>query len=140
MNVQIEQWELYVDKQQTKDLYAQQPYQNDNIFGLNYIEVCSFCEPQILNFFDALGVDILKPTALHYLPVEGDCIMYSGCYHVIGERLKGELDEWDILVEQFCFALTADQYDKPEQLTTQWIEISFEVVLPWMLFEAIPTV
>ena len=92
-----------------------------------------------MNFFDSLGVDILKPTALHYLQVEGDCIMYSGCYHIIGQLLKGELDEWDVLVEQFCFSITDDQYDKPAQILGQCIELSFEVVLPWML-EPIPTV
>lgn len=140
MYVQIEGWELEVDVKQTEAFYKGRPYYNEEMFGLNYIEVCSFCDPDVLNFFQQLGVDILKPTNLHYLPVDGDCIMYSGSYHVVGERIKGEFDEWDVVLEHFCFALTEEQYDRPVQLDDTSIEISFEVVLPWMLFEPIPAV
>lgn len=140
MYVQIDNWELEIDIEQTKNYYESRSYYSEEMFGLNFIEVCSFCDPEVLNFFQQLGVDILKPTNLHFLPVEGDCVMYSGSYHVIGNRLTGELDEWDVVVEHFCFALTEEQYDQPEGLTGQVQEISFEVVLPWMLFEPIPTV
>ncbi|MER2000547.1 MAG: hypothetical protein ABS882_12290 [Lysinibacillus sp.] len=140
MTVQIEGWELDVNIEATKLFYANFPYNNEDVFGLNYIEVCSFCDPQLVSFFEQLGVDILKPTNLHSLQVEGDCIMYSGSYHVIGERLQGVIDEWDVVFEHFCFALTEQNYDKPEHLQAPSFEISFEVVLPWMLFEPIPAV
>lgn len=140
MHVQVEQWELMVDLEQTTAFYVNAPYKNEEMFALNYIEVCSFCDPQLLSFFQQLGVDILKPSHLHFLPVEGDCVMYSGSYYVVGERLQGELDEWDVVVENFCFALTEDNYERPIDCPEPALEISFEVVLPWMLFEPIPAV
>lgn len=140
MHVQIEQWELKLDVEKTKAYYANAPYKNEDLFALNYIEVCSFCDPQLLTFFQQLEIDMLKPSSLHYLSVEGDCIMYSGSYYVAGEKIQGELDGWDVVVEHFCFSLTEGNYDTPEQLTGAAIEISFEVVLPWMLFEPMPAV
>ena len=138
MKVQIKQWELELNIEQTQAFYASFPYNNEDEFGLNYIEVCSFCTPEVLSFFQQLGIDPLKPTNLNYLPIEGDCIMYSGSYHVIGERLQGELDEWDMAVEGFCFSLTEYNFEYPQSLIEPALEISFEVVLPWMLVEPFP--
>lgn len=140
MNVKIEDWEICVDIEGTKSFYTSFPYKNDEMFALNYIEACSYCEPEILTFFDQLGIDILKPGALYYLPIEGDCIMYSGSYYVKGTVIAGELDEWDVVVDPFCFSLTDGQYDTPSELVGDVIEISFEAVLPWLLFEPIPAI
>ena len=130
MKVQVGEWELVVDIAQTQHFYKSLPHNNEDMFGLNYIEVCSFYEPEISHFFQQLGIDLLKPTNLHSLPLEGNSIMYSGCYHIVGEQLQGEFEEWDVFVEPFCFALTEGQYIKPQQLLNASVEISFEVVLP----------
>ena len=59
--------------------------------------------------------------------------MYSGKYHVIGEVIEGKYDAWDIVLGQHCFSLTNDFDMVPIVMDGPVIEISFEVVLPWVL-------
>lgn len=137
--LQIEDWLLQVDVQKTREAYFSIAYRSEPIEWLNYIEVCSFIDPDVIEFFGRLGIDILKPSHLNYYLVEGGSMfMYTGCYHVYGEVLAGDMDGWDVVIGQHCFSLTEEFETMPEQLQGQIIEIGFEVVLPWILDVPIP--
>lgn len=132
--VQIGDWELLVDIPKTKAFYEQMDVQNDILHWLNYIEISSFIDLEIQAFFDSFGIDIVKPSNLSCHPVEdGSKMMYTGSYHLYGERLKGELDGWDLIVGDYCFSITTEMEAVPERMNGNITEISFEVVLPWML-------
>lgn len=138
-NLQLEEWVLQVDVQKTKDFYATVDYNNEELMALNYIQVCSFCDDGMLQFFDQIGVDLLKPTNLHSLPVEhNSMVMYTGSYHAYGTRIEGDLDGWDIVIGHHCLSLTENNSVIPANMVGEVIEISFEVVLPWMLEEPVP--
>lgn len=132
--VQIEDWVIYIDKARTLQFYKEQKIEQHMNY-LNYVQVSSFADFEVSQFLEQLGVDIMKPCELSSLPVEGDMIMYSGCYYVFGEVIQGELDNWDVVIGQHCFSLTEGNSSMPEKLIGQVVEISFEVVYPWMLEE-----
>lgn len=142
MIVQIDDWELDVNVEATKQLYASFPRLTGNELKQNFEDACitSVENPDLKAFFDQLGIDIAKPLNLHALPIEGECVMYTGSYHFIGSRIQGELDEWDVAINDFYFALTEVDYDEPNNLPALSIEISFEAVLPWLQLEPIPVV
>ena len=130
--IQVEDWIIDVNEARTTLFYAERPFDQE-LAVLNYVQVSSFTDFEVMQFLEQLGVDILKPCELNSLPIEGDMVMYSGCYYVYGEIVQGELDNWDIVIGQHCFSLTEGNSDMPEELVGQVVEISFEVVYPWML-------
>lgn len=132
--LQIEDWTLQVDVQKTRAAYHSMAYRDEPIEWLNYIEACSFTDLDVIEFFERLGADILKPSHLNYHPVEGGALlMYTGFYRVYGDVLAGEIDGWDVVIGQYCFSLIGEHDTVPAQLDDQMIEIGFEVVLPWIL-------
>ena len=132
--IQVEEWTLLIDIPKTKDVYEKMNYRNDMVEWLNYMEVCSLKDPQVLAFFDNLGIDILKPSHLSYFPVEeGKMMMYTGSYHLCGEVVEGEMDGWDLNIAGRCFSLTQEHDAIPQEMSGDILEISFEVVLPWIL-------
>ncbi len=136
---QVEEWTLLIDIPKTKDVYEKIKYRNDTVEWLNYMEVCSFKDPQVLAFFNNLGIDILKPSQLSYYPVEeGTMMMYTGSYHLCGEIVEGEMDGWDLIIAGHCFSLTDEHDAIPQEMSGNILEISFEVVLPWILDMSIP--
>ena len=137
-DLQYGEWILRVDLSRTQGFYEGLPF-DQRIEMLNYIQVCSLTEIESIQFFEQFGMDILKPCYIQYLPLEGNKIMYTGSYYVFGEILEGELDNWDVVVGQHCLSLTKGNSEVPEQLHGQIIEISFEVVLPWIIEYPIPT-
>lgn len=137
-DVQYGDWILRVDLSRTQRFYNGLAF-NQRIEMLNYIQACSITEMESIQFFEQFGMDILKPCDIQCFPLEGGQIMYTGSYYVFGEILEGELDNWDVVVGQHCLSLTKGNSEVPEQLYGQIIEISFEVVLPWMIEHPIPT-
>lgn len=133
-SIQVEDWIINVDEARTLQYYSELSF-NQQLAALNYVQVSSFTDFEVMQFLAQLGVDILKPCALNFLPVEGDMVMYTGCYYVFGEIVQGELDNWDVVVGQHCFSLTEGNSDLPDELVGRVVEISFEVVYPWMLEE-----
>ena len=132
--VQIGDWKLCVDVPKTKAFYARMDIQNDRLPWLNYIELGSFIELEVQAFFDLFGIDLLKPSQLSCHPVEGGSnMMYTGSYHLYGECLQGEMDGWDLIIGNYCFSLTEEMEAMPGEASGNMTEISFEVVLPWML-------
>ena len=137
--IQIAEWTLLIDIPKTKSVYETVKHRSDMIEWLNYMEVCSFKDGQVLAFFEQLGVDILKPSQLSYYPVEeGTMMMYTGSYHLCGEIITGEIDGWDLMIGEHCFSLTKEHESIPQEMLGNIIEISFEVVLPWILDMSIP--
>ena len=137
-SIQVEEWIIDVDEARTTQFYANQPF-DQCLATLNYVQVSSFTDFEVVQFLEQLGVDVLKPCELNFLPVDGDMVMYSGCYYVFGQIVQGELDNWDVVVGQHCFSLTEGNSDMPNELVGQVVEISFEVVYPWMLEEQVVT-
>ena len=136
---QVAEWTLLLDIPKTKDVYTKIKYRNDSAEWLNYMEVCSFKDPQVLAFFEQIGIDILKPSQLSFYPVEeGNMMMYTGSYHLCGEIIEGEMDGWDLIIAGHCFSLTQEHEAIPEEMSGDILEISFEVVLPWILDMPIP--
>jgi hypothetical protein len=132
--VQAGGWKLFVDVPKTKAFYAQMNYQSEVMPWLNYIQVSGFADMKVQTFFDLFGIDILKPSQLSYHTVEnGSMMMYTGSYHLYGERLEGELDGWDIAEGGYCFSMTRQMEAVPDGMTGEIVEISFEAVLPWVL-------
>lgn len=136
-NVQYDEWMLQVDLVKTQQFYEAIKFEH-RIEVLNYIQVCSFAEIEVIQFFEQFGMDILKPIDINYFPVEGNQIMYTGCYYVFGEIISGEIDSWDAVIGQHCLSLTKGNSDIPEELHGQIVEISFEAVLPWIIEQPIP--
>ena len=137
-SIQVEDWIIEVDEDRTLKFYMEKEF-DQQLAALNYVQVSSFTDFEVMQFLEQLGVDILKPCELNFLPVEGDMVMYSGCYYVFGEIVQGELDNWDVVMGQHCFSLTVGNSDMPDELVGQVVEISFEVVYPWMLEEPLKT-
>ena len=48
--IQVEEWTLLIDIPKTKGVYEKIKYRNDTVEWLNYMEVCSFKDPQVLTF------------------------------------------------------------------------------------------
>ena len=131
---QIAEWTLLIDILKTKDVYEKIKFRNDIVEWLNYMEACSFKDSRVLAFFDNLGIDILKPSHLSYYPVEeGTMMMYTGSYHLCGEIVEGEMDGWDLIIAGHCFSLTQEHDAIPQEMSGNILEISFEVILPWIL-------
>lgn len=133
--LQIGDWKLAVDVEKTKMIFEMNGYRCVNPECHNFMEVCEkYLQPAVLDFVGQLGVDMAKPSCLHSLYVnENTAIMYSGKYHIIGEIVEGEIDAWDLVVEEHCFSLTDEMEDVPIMMDGPVIEISFEVVLPWVM-------
>lgn len=132
--VQVEDWKLKINVEKTRQAYETIPHKNEPIEWLNYLEVCSFVDSEIIEFFERLGMDVLKPSSLSYLAVEeGTMMMYTGVYYVHGEIVAGEMDGWDLVIGQHCFSLTAVHDNVPTHMQDEIVEIGFEAVLPWIL-------
>ena len=65
-------------------------------------------------------------------------MMYTGSYHLCGEIVEGEMDGWDLIIAGHCFSLTQEHDAIPQEMSGDILEISFEVVLPWILDMSIP--
>lgn len=133
-SIQVEQWIIDVDEVHTLQYYKELPF-DQQLGALNYVQVSTLADFEVMQFLEQLGVDILKPCELNFLPIEGNMVMYSGCYYVFGKIVQGELDNWDVVIGQHCFSLTEGNSEMPDELAGQVVEISFEVVYPWMLEE-----
>lgn len=133
-SVLITEWVLNVDVEQTKVAYEAiaQPCQSETC--RNFVIACNELEQVVLDFAKRLAIDLSKPSQLSCHRVEGNsAAMYSGQYHIIGEVLEGDIDAWDVIVGEHCFSLTAEFTHVPSTMPKNIIEISFEVVLPWVL-------
>ena len=48
------------------------------------------------------------------------------------------MDGWDLIIAGHCFSLTQEHNAIPQEMSGNILEISFEVVLPWILDMSIP--
>lgn len=133
--LKVEEWLLAVDLENTKMAVEFNSYRCISNECVNFVTACSEkMEPAVLDFAEKLGIDLSKPSQLNSHLVNNDTeVMYSGKYHVIGEVIEGEYDAWDIVLGNHCFSLTNDFDMVPIVMDGPIIEISFEVVLPWVL-------
>ena len=133
--LKIEEWLLAVDLENTKMAVEFNSYRCISDACVNFVAACKeTIEPVVLEFAEKLGIDLSKPSQLNSHPVNNDReVMYSGKYHVIGEVIEGEYDAWDIVIGQHYFSLTNDFDMVLIVMDGPVIEISFEVVLPWVL-------
>lgn len=133
--IQIEDWLLAVDVENTKMAFEFNSYRCVSEECHNFVEACEkHMKPVVMEFAEQLGIDLSKPSHLESHHVDnGTAIMYSGKYHIIGEVIEGEIDAWDIVLGEHCFSLTADFDMVPVVMMGSVIEISFEVVLPWVI-------
>ncbi|WP_274308042.1 hypothetical protein [Solibacillus daqui] len=133
--VQIEDWLLAIDIENTKMAVEFNSYLCMSEECRNFVEACeNHMGPVVLEFANKLGIDLAKPSQLESLQVNNNtAVMYSGKYHIIGEVIEGELDAWDIVLDTHCFSLTSEFDMVPIVMIGSIIEISFEVVLPWVL-------
>lgn len=134
--VLISEWVLAVDIEETKEAYKKMTYACVSDECKNFYVACRTLDQVVLDFAQELAIDLSKPSQLSSHRLEGDGkVMYSGQYHVIGNVEAGEMDAWDVIVGQHCFSLTAEHTHIPSVMKNPTIEISFEVVLPWVLEE-----
>lgn len=133
--VKIEEWLLAVDKENTKMAYEFNSYRCIGDTCRNFVAACEkSMNKVVLDFAEQLGIDLSKPSKLESHEVNNNTeIMYSGKYHIIGEVIEGEIDAWDIVLDRHYFSIT-DEFDMvPIVMEGPIIEISFEVVLPWVI-------
>lgn len=134
--VRIEDWLLNIDIGKTEALYQNMTEVCNCLSCQNFRKASRLLDEEVLHFCHILSLDLHKPSLLNAFAVEGEQLMYSGHYHLCGEILEGELDEWDIIVGQHCFSLIELDSGKPEESTTPYFQIGFEVVLPWVMSES----
>lgn len=132
--VQIEDWLLHVYVEKTKEAFALNRYACVSDECENFINACTAIPEIVLDFAEQLGIDLSKPSLLTCHQVENnEAVMYSGQYHIIGDIIAGEVDAWDVVVGEHCFSLSQEFSNIPSVMGAPIIEISFEVVLPWVL-------
>mgnify|MGYP006370497393 FL=1 len=133
--VHIGDWKLAVDVEKTKTAFEFNSYRCMSEECHNFVEACEkYLEHKVLDFAKKLGIDLSKPSQLESHQVnDNTAIMYSGKYHIIGEIVEGEVDGWDIILGEHCFSLTDEMDQVPIVMDGPIIEISFEVVLPWVI-------
>ena len=133
--VHIGDWKLAVDVEKTKMAFEFNSYRCMSEECHNFVEACErYLEHIVLDFAKELGIDLSKPSQLESHQVnDNTAIMYSGKYHIIGEIVEGEVDGWDIILGEHCFSLTDEMDQVPIVMDGPIIEISFEVVLPWVI-------
>ncbi|MGN7477912.1 hypothetical protein ACTHOQ_08640 [Solibacillus silvestris] len=131
----IGDWKLAVDVEKTKMAFEFNSYRCMSNECRNFVEACeNHLKPAVLEFAGELGIDLSKPSHLESHQVnDNTAIMYAGKYHIIGEIVEGEIDGWDVIVGEHCFSLTDEMERVPVVLDGPTIEISFEVVLPWVI-------
>ena len=134
--VRVENWLLNMDIEKTEAVYETVTEVCECLICQNFRKASLLLDEEVLHFCHVLGVDLHKPSQLNAFPVENDQIMYSGYYHLCGEIIDGEFDEWDIVVNQHCFSLVEEEGGMPEMLTAPYFQIGFEVVLQWLLPES----
>ncbi|MEG0472933.1 MAG: hypothetical protein RR588_11410 [Solibacillus sp.] len=133
--IEINNWVLAVDIEKTQMAYEFNSYRCMSEKCRNFVAACKHSmDDVVLQFAHQLGIDLSKPSQLdsHHVN-DNTAIMYSGKYHVLGEIKVGEIDSWDILLGEHCFSLTEEMEMVPITMDGPIIEISFEVVLPWVL-------
>ena len=135
--VRIEEWLLNIDLEKTEAVYETVTEACECLSCQNFRKASLLLDEEVLHFCDVLGLDLHKPSMLNAFLVDGNQIMYSGYYHVCGEILKGEFDEWDIVVGEHCFSLVQEESGKPNMLTAPYFQIGFEVVLQWLVSESV---
>ena len=133
--VQIKEWVLAVDIENTKMAYEFNSYRCISNECRNFVVACeNKLDENVLKFADQLGIDLTKPSQLESHQVNNNsAIMYTGKYHVLGQIIEGEIDAWDVVLDQHCFSLTEEFTMIPIVMEGPVIEISFEVVLQWVL-------
>ncbi|MEK4230638.1 hypothetical protein [Solibacillus sp. FSL H8-0538] len=133
-SVQIGEWILLVDVEKTTKALDLITYQCVSKDCQNFVAACASLDKVVLDFAECLAIDLSKPSQLSCHRLEDNSsVMYSGQYHVIGEVEAGEIDGWDAIVGQHCFSITDEYTHIPTMMKEPTIEISFEVVLPWVL-------
>ncbi|MEG0383464.1 hypothetical protein [Solibacillus cecembensis] len=133
--IEIKNWVLAVDVEKTKMANEFNSYRCMSEKCRNFVAACEYSMDEVvLQFANQLGIDLSKPSQLDSHQVNDNlAIMYSGKYHVLGEIQLGEIDAWDIVLGEHCFSLTEELETIPVMMDGPVIEISFEVVLPWVL-------
>ena len=131
--VQTEKWVVAIQYEETKMAFALNGYRCQSEECYNFVKASAGIEPIVLTFAEKLGIDLSKPSQLNSHRLDGNMVMYTGQYHIIGEIVEGELNGWDTVVGEHCFSLTDEFTHIPPMMPEPIIEISFEVVLPWVL-------
>lgn len=131
----MEQWKLAIQYEETKMAYELNGFRCISKECVNFVKASAKIEPIVRSFADMLGIDLSKPSQLHSHRLEDDLVMYTGHYHIIGDIVEGEINGWDVVVGEHCFSLTDEFVAVPMMMPDNIIEISFEVVLPWVLRE-----
>jgi len=92
---QIGNWLIEFDREATENAYANITHgiTCDCQPCLNYDKACSVFPVTVRDFFDELGVDLLKPAELMNFTVENDIANTGGWYHIVGNYLDGD-DVW----------------------------------------------
>lgn len=128
-SILVHDWELEVDLVATQAAYANKA--DCCLCGecKNFRYVTEQMSASVIAFAAKLGIDLLNPCRINAFEVEGQKIMYTGHYCVQGKIIKGELDAWDIVVEEHCFSLM-NEGDVTKPFSGSTFEIAFEVVLP----------
>ena len=132
--IQINDWILNVERSKTIDKYNNFEFLQNTDEALNFSSIGKNNWTQAPEFLLQLGIDLAKPFDLQATIVEdGNAVMYSGKYYFVGQVEQGEIDEWDLIIDDFCFSLTKEMQEHPFNGTLETVEISFEVVLPWKI-------
>lgn len=131
--VQIEQWVVAIQYEETRMAFELNDFRCRSEECHNFVKASAGIEPVVLKFAEKLGIDLSKPSQLNSHRLDGNLVMYTGQYHIVGEIIEGDVNGWDLVVGQHCFSLTNEFTHIPVVMLEPIIEISFEVVLPWVL-------
>lgn len=131
--IQIQQWQLAIQHDETKMVYEMNGYRCDTEECHNFVKASANLNDEVVAFAEQLAIDLIKPSQLTGHRVEGKSVMYTGQYHIVGEIIEGDMGGWDMIVGEHCFSLTDEFSHIPLMMPESVIEVSFEVVLPWVL-------
>ena len=82
--VQIEQWLLSIQYEQTKMSYELNDFRCKTEECHNFVKASVGIEAIVLQFAEKLGIDLSKPSQLSSHRLEDDMVMYTGQYHIVG--------------------------------------------------------
>ena len=139
-------WIIEIDIQRTRKFYEEYDIEEDCKCNncMNYRVNCDFMSPELLDFFNQLGVDPRKEGEFmsFYLNNNNE-VLYLGFYHLVGKILEGPKkvsDKWQstnlIKIDNFEFAFSSAEIAcVPEDFPEPIIQLEFSSFIPWRLEE-----
>ncbi|MCL2053574.1 MAG: hypothetical protein FWG90_03910 [Oscillospiraceae bacterium] len=141
-------WRIEFDREATREAFTKLPVGSgcDCKTCRNFLKAVESFPKEVVDFFNELGVDLMKPSETYgSRGIQDINMQYGGWYHIVGKYLSGEdiwqpakepkPVKWLDITDDFAIGFTRNKALVPNGFPEPVLQMEINFSVPWVLEE-----